>query len=66
MARSTYVYVVMDKAGMLPEATFTVKYEMKRWLKQAGCEPADTEVYRFPDGGDGTISKMAAKDVFEI
>ncbi len=31
MARSTYVYVVTDEAGVVA-AVFTVKHELERWL----------------------------------
>jgi hypothetical protein len=46
MARSTYVYVIMD--GSLPVAGFTVKHEMNTWLER---NPGDYVIYRLSDGG---------------
>jgi hypothetical protein len=45
MARSTYVYVVMD--GTEPVAGFTVKHEMATWLER---NPGDYTIWRLSDG----------------
>lgn len=46
MARSTYVYVVLDHVG--PVAGFTVKHEMVTWLER---NPGEYLIYRLSDGG---------------
>jgi hypothetical protein len=46
MARSSYVYVVMN--GDIPVAGFTVKHELVTWL---GRNPGDYVIYRLGDKG---------------
>jgi hypothetical protein len=67
MARASNVYVVFMSANipyhanggwtdnwhLVPLAAFTVKYEMKDWLRENNRTPEDTEVYRMRDGGEG-------------
>jgi len=51
MARSTYIYVVLDEdydSVMVPVAAFTVKHEMLAWLKKHPV--VGYEVMRFSDG----------------
>lgn len=50
MARSHYIYVVVDDFGM-PLAAFTVKYECKRVLQEIILQ-AD-KVWTFSDGARG-------------
>lgn len=59
MARSSYVYVVIEQRGERgdrPVAGFTVKHELKSWLQriaeQSPMNPvfACLSVYRVPDG----------------
>ena len=56
MARSTYIYVVHDIIGLTKiAATFTVKHELVRWLRdQALLDPdgdlVGLEGYRCRDG----------------
>lgn len=45
MARSSYVYVVMDHDT--PVAGFTVKHELKTWLER---QDEDYTVFRLSDG----------------
>lgn len=45
MARSSYVYVVMENSIL--RAGFTVKHEMKTWLER---NPGDYTVWRLVDG----------------
>lgn len=45
MARSTYVYVVMDQDK--PVSGFTVKHEMKTWLERY---PGEYTIWRINDG----------------
>ncbi len=50
MARSTYVYVVLnDATGGDPVAGFTVKHELVRWLKSRPF-PGVYRVWQLPDG----------------
>jgi hypothetical protein len=49
MARSTYVYIVMDTRKTPPVAAFTVKREMKAWLNTTGRTEEFTRVYRYRD-----------------
>ncbi len=46
MARSTYVYIVMDDG--VPVVGFTVKHEMVSWL---GRNPGIYKIHRLSDGG---------------
>lgn len=48
MARSNYVYVVIEQG--IPVAAFTVKYEMERWLGRHG-EGREFRVWRLRDNG---------------
>lgn len=54
MARSTYVYIVMARGQMTPEAAFTVKHELKTYLSNR--DPVIRPpflVYRLRDLGHG-------------
>lgn len=56
MARSAYIYLVMDYNHVVPVGSFTVKHEMVTWIKWAyPRKPGEFErpirVYRLPDGG---------------
>ncbi len=62
MARSTYVYAAVVTSQIEPVATFTVKYELCRWLE--GLERAespvlsDLRVFRMDDGHGGMIAEI--------
>lgn len=51
MARSTYVYVVIDVLS--PVAGFTVKRELVAWLRRYPHRHHLMTVWRLPDGGPG-------------
>ena len=51
MARSTYIYIVID-AWQYPVAAFTVKHEMETYLER-GLGPEKYQVLRVRDGGVG-------------
>ena len=48
MARSTYVYVVLDVYCQEPIAGFTVKHELQTWLR--GNHARVSSVWRIRDG----------------
>lgn len=49
MARSTYIYVVTDRLGVV--AAFTVKHELATWLRSLRVDSAARHrVTRLPDG----------------
>lgn len=50
MARSQYVYLVLDDG--LPPAAFTVKYEFERYL-DSQPDPGGRELWRCCDGHPG-------------
>ena len=56
MARSTYIYVVMDGANIV--SAFTVKHEMITWL---GRNPGDYVMFRVSDGGHRPPEDMTAE-----
>lgn len=64
MARSTYIYVVMDPRAPLPVATFTVKHEMVGWLKRTR-KPGSTKVYRYGDGPHRQPVSMDIEELFQ-
>ena len=51
MARSQYVYLVLDKG--LPPAAFTVKHEFERWL-DSNPDPGGRELWRCHDARPST------------
>lgn len=51
MARARYIYVVIvpDLGKPTPEAVFTVKWEMVKWIESNDL-PSDYEIWRYSDG----------------
>lgn len=58
MARSSYVYVVIPKGHMTPEAAFTVKHECNSWLnkRRSGAALPPCLVYRLGDNRNNSAS----------
>lgn len=56
MARSSYVYIVVDANGT-PVRGFTVKHELAKWL---GRNPYEYQVWRIPDGRNGAIANITS------
>lgn len=54
MARSTYVYVVLDKSTSHygPVAAFTVKHELVTWLNSMAVVADRVEVWRIRDSAE--------------
>ena len=67
MARSSYVYVVLNTlGGTRPIGGCTVKYEMVLWLKrQTGDALVGVEVYRMPDSlwNDRPVVKLNLEEL---
>lgn len=54
MARSAYIYVLMDDHASLPTAAFTVKHELVTYLKHQNKARWEREkVYRYKDNPSG-------------
>lgn len=68
MARSTYVYVVVRGDlfgfGRLPVAAFTVKHELKKWLK-GQASPELLRFFRLQDGSTTRPVKEMTRDEVE-
>jgi hypothetical protein len=69
MARSQYVYAVMTPGQIAPLATFTVKYEMARMLRNVRHDApsvlAQLKVYRMDDGPGGMVAEMSVAEILE-
>jgi hypothetical protein len=63
MARSSYVYVVVDGYNS-PRAAFTVKREMLAWVHRRGH--GDWEYLRFPDGRGDDARRYRLSDDCEV
>ncbi len=50
MARSSYIYVVIDPEDGRVDATFTVKWEMDEWLDRYYPGPSSYDIWRHSDG----------------
>lgn len=67
MARSQYIYMVVDQSGGPVLAVFTVKHELITWLDRRTTGAAEDEVWRHHDGGDpaacfmGTVGHVATQ-----
>lgn len=69
MSRSQYIYVVTHPRQSMPLATFTVKHELRKYLRPLlEREPIlrhALSLYRFDDGPDGRIAEMDVQAVLE-
>lgn len=64
MARSTYVYVALNKIDRLPAGAFTVKRELRNWLSRLpDAAIPQMQVWRLHDGSGGMGVEMNIDDI---
>lgn len=63
MARSSYIYIVLDSWGQV-DAAFTVKHEMQTYLER-GYGPEKCKAIRIRDGGKGELTELDMEDLIK-
>lgn len=66
MARSQYIYIVMDilSPDFLPVAVFTVKWQAIKWLQEAGTPRLS--LWRMADGGYGMYGRNSIASGWQV
>jgi hypothetical protein len=62
VARSGYIYAVIDNEGALT-AVFTVKHEMVTWLRRLPDLGHIAAIRRHRDGGSGEVVDLDIKEL---